>query len=363
MSVYKRGDNNKWAISVVFKHADGRVQRVRRTSPVNTKEGAKEYERQVREALLRNPDTFEKPTGGALPLSKFLKEYFGYLKPRVRPSSYDTAVSQVSCHVLPLFGDTPVRDIGRREIDRLTTSLLEKGLMESSVNSVLRRFHAALAVAQEWGYLSVTPRFALLREAQRSPDFLTFEEADVLLDRSRRFRVAFALALKAGLRIGEIQGLQWSDIDFKRKVLSVRRSRDDSRIGPPKSGRERVVDMPDSLIKELQYCIRHVGVPWVVCNEDGQPAGRSTLVRELNRVLGIAGISRTSGVIGWHDLRHTYASHLVQRGVPLKVIQELLGHASMNQTLVYAHLSPETKRTAVSVLDVTSGSPRVFGIR
>jgi site-specific recombinase XerD len=64
-----------------------------------------------------------------------------------------------------------------------------------------------------------------------------------------------------------------------------------------------------------------------------------------------AGIPRDAGVIGWHDLRHTYGSHLAMRGVPLRTIQELLGHASIEQTMRYAHLSPEVKRDAVKVLD------------
>jgi site-specific recombinase XerD len=57
------------------------------------------------------------------------------------------------------------------------------------------------------------------------------------------------------------------------------------------------------------------------------------------------------GIIGWHDLRHTYASHLAMKGVPLKVIQELLGHATIEMTMRYAHLSPEVKQEAVQLLD------------
>jgi len=71
----------------------------------------------------------------------------------------------------------------------------------------------------------------------------------------------------------------------------------------------------------------------------------------LRRALNRAGISREEGRIGWHDLRHTYASHLAMRGVPLKVIQELMGHVTIEMTERYAHLSPDTRREAVGVLD------------
>ena len=71
----------------------------------------------------------------------------------------------------------------------------------------------------------------------------------------------------------------------------------------------------------------------------------------LGRALRAAGITREVGQIGWHDLRHTYGSHLAMRGIPLKVIQELMGHATIEMTNRYAHLSPDTRREAVAVLD------------
>ena len=72
----------------------------------------------------------------------------------------------------------------------------------------------------------------------------------------------------------------------------------------------------------------------------------------LDAAVARAGITREHGRIGWHDLRHTYASHLVMRGTPLKVVQELLGHATIEMTMRYAHLSPEAKREAVQCLDL-----------
>lgn len=77
----------------------------------------------------------------------------------------------------------------------------------------------------------------------------------------------------------------------------------------------------------------------------------------------VSGISRAEGIIGWQDMRHTYGSHLAMRGVPLKVIQELMGHASLEMTMRYAHLSPDVKSRAVQVLDAPppgdmEGTPR-----
>ena len=71
----------------------------------------------------------------------------------------------------------------------------------------------------------------------------------------------------------------------------------------------------------------------------------------LRRALRMAGVSRPEGCIGWHDLRHTYGCHLAMRGVGLKVIQELMGHATIEMTMRYAHLSSEARESAVQELD------------
>ncbi|WP_223643009.1 tyrosine-type recombinase/integrase [Corallococcus sp. EGB] len=71
----------------------------------------------------------------------------------------------------------------------------------------------------------------------------------------------------------------------------------------------------------------------------------------LRRALRTGGITRTVGQIGWHDLRYTYGSHLAMNRAPLKVVQELMGHATVEMTMRYAHLSPDRRRSAVSVLD------------
>jgi hypothetical protein len=96
---------------------------------------------------------------------------------------------------------------------------------------------------------------------------------------------------------------------------------------------------------------RHLRGRFVFCQEDGQPLTEGKMKQPLRRALNRAGISREEGRIGWHDLRHTYASHLAMWGVPLKVIQELMGHVTIEMTERYAHLSPDTLREAVGVLD------------
>lgn len=136
------------------------------------------------------------------------------------------------------------------------------------------------------------------------------------------------LTLKTGLRHGELIGLRWGDVDLLRGRLQVRRSIWQGVTGLPKGGWGRAVDLPASAVDALKGH-RHLRGPYVFCQEDGQPLTASMTEHRLTRAVGRAGITREQGRITWHDLRHTYGSHLARRGVPLKVIQELMGHATM----------------------------------
>jgi integrase len=110
-------------------------------------------------------------------------------------------------------------------------------------------------------------------------------------------------------------------------------------VGLPKGGRERTVDLPALAVEALK-AHRHLCGPYAFCRPDGRPLTAGMTKHPLRRALRMAGASRPEVCIGWHDLRHTYGNHLVMRGVVLKIIQELMGHATIEMTMRYAHLLP-----------------------
>ncbi len=363
MSVYRRSYKNKdgtkvdkWVVDVDFEHADGRRERIRKVSPMQTKRGAEEYERQVRQALL-SPDRVKKevPT-----LAEFVPQFMTYVKNNNRPNTVKTRQCILDLHLIPALGSKRLDAINEVEIENLKNVLKNKisagnrskmHLNAATINIVLLVLKRMLRIAQEWKIISGNPRLKLLKKGEKKFDFLSFEEADRLIEVAPPdLRIAIMIALKAGLRIGEIIGLQWNDIDFDNATIIVRRSISDGNIGPTKSGRSRTVDIPRSLVEALR-AHRHSKGLYVFCRPDGSPMTEGRMNALRTKVLCNAGISREGSVIGWHDLRHTYASHLAMKGVPLKVIQELLGHSTIDMTMLYAHLSPETKRSAVQVLD------------
>jgi integrase len=181
-------------------------------------------------------------------------------------------------------------------------------------------------------------------------DFLTFEEADRLLAAAEsEWRAMIALGLKAGLRHGELLALRWSDLDLHSNRLLVRRNMCEGHMGTPKGGRGRDIPMCDSALAALRVH-RKRSPDLVFASPEGTMLTAKSCKWPLWRACTRAGVRR----IGWHVLRHTFASHLVMRGAPLKAVQELLGHATIEMTMRYAHLSPQVGRHAVQLLDGTS---------
>ncbi|QDE69825.1 integrase [Myxococcus xanthus] len=367
-----------WQVDFVFQHADGRKQRVVKFSPVQTRRGAEQYERELRSALLNG--TFGKEQCGEespITLADFTPRLLTYSENNNKHSSVDSKRQILRDHILPFFGKVALANIRLAEIEDFKAHMRKKKsaahkrkdsaskrairkrqrsepkpLSLKTINNVLTVLHKLLTLAEEHGVIRQAPRVKPFGKLPKPPfDFLSFEEADQLLAVAEpEWRTLLLVAIKTGLRQGELIGLQWNDLTLARGLLHVRRTIWRGIEGLPKGGRERTVDLPASVVDALNDH-RHRRGRFVFCQEDGQPLTKGKMAAPLGRALRAAGITREVGQIGWHDLRHTYGSHLAMRGVPLKVIQELMGHATIEMTNRYAHLSPDTRREAVAVLD------------
>jgi integrase len=148
--------------------------------------------------------------------------------------------------------------------------------------------------------------------------------------------------------------LTWDDVDLVAGRLMVRRSVARGIVGTPKSGKSREVPLAASIVAALKSH-RHLRGDLVFSDPDGAMFKKGETKWPLWRACKKAGLRR----IGWHVLRHTFASHLAMRGVPLKAVQELLGHSTIEMTMRYAHLAPAVKREAVAQLD--RPAPGEFG--
>lgn len=309
-------------------------------------------------------------------LEEFIEDFLKDASNNNKASTLGTKKSILRDHVLPYFGKVKLREIKTEDIESFKAHLkaktsagtratkpdaskwaikkrkgaVPKPLSVKTINNILGTLNRVLTLAVEYRRIEAAPRVKWLKAAKEDElRYLTFGQA-ALLESSAdpEWRCAITLALKSGLRQGELIGLQWGDVDLDLGRLNVRRTVYRGVEGTPKGGRSRIVDLPTVALEALRNHPRNG--PYVFQRE-----GERLTPGKLN--VGLRRALRGSGMelewpLGWHALRHTYASHLAMRGVPLVSIQRLMGHATLEMTQRYAHLSPETLQAAVAVLDL-----------
>jgi integrase len=213
-----------------------------------------------------------------------------------------------------------------------------KEVSPATVNRELACLKHMFTMAIQWEKAEANPvkKVKLFRENNQRVRYLETEEAERLIKNCQDYtRRIVEIALNTGMRKGEILGLKWKDIDFRRGIIYLLNTKNSERREVP----------INSIVKQaLISQPKHKDSPYVFCNKNGKPYRdiRKSFVAALNK----------SDIISFrfHDLRHTFASHLVMSGVDLNTVRELLGHKSLRMTLRYSHLSPAHKQRAVEVL-------------
>ncbi len=268
-----------------------------------------------------------------------------------KPSTLREKRSAYLDHLGPYFGPMPLRSIGVRVIDRFRAQLLGK-VSPKTTNNILAVLRHSLVIAARWERIPAVPHLEFARTVQPPIPFSRLRgSASSPRGRTRRsngLRHDHARP-QHGTSDRRTPRAPWDAVDLKAGRLHVRQAASRNEVETPKSGRSREVPLNETARAALTRW-RHLRGPFVFCKDDGRMLTRheaDTVLRRAQR--------RASGGLSWHALRHTFASHLVMRGVPLKSVQEFLGHASIEMTMRYAHLSPAINRDAVKALDTPGG--------
>jgi len=336
-----------YLVDVVFMHPDGNSERVRKVSPVQSRRGAEEYERKVRAEILNpTPVSKEVPTFG-----DFVEKSWWPTYPAAagnRATTIREKQIHLRVHLVPALGRLRLDEIRAETIDRFFASLRKKALAEKTVKNISTTLHRVLASAVEWELLDKLPRLPKVRVTEPAFDAFVRAEVEVLLAaaRSPEDRALLLFALHTGARAGEQLAIEWGDIDFTNGFVVFRRSSTRGVVGPTKSGRVRRVPLTATLTEALKQH-RHLKSALVFANADGSPMSLWQLHERLWATCRHAGLRK----IRWHDLRHTYASMLVALGVPLRQVQEWLGHSTITMTLRHAHLAPGGNAALIRLLD------------
>lgn len=335
----------RWMIDIDITMPDGKTVRIRKVSPIPTQKGAKEYERELRQSVLAG--TYGKEQSPASTIREFSAVFMEmHAEVSNKPSEVAAKQSVLDVHILPALGDVLLDQVDDLKIARFKSAQRAKGLAPKTINNHLIVLQTLLSKAVEWNKLERAPKIAKLPRMQPEITFLSFAEARQLEAAvgAEPLDTAVVVALHVGLRRGELIGLQWGDVDFQKRRLTVRRAVWNGEAVAPKSGKERTVQLNAKAIAALQATPRRG--TWVWSMEDGNSVPKDAFTCILERALKRAGLHH----IGWHTLRHTFASHLVMRGAPIVAVQQALGHSSIGMTMRYSHLMPEIGGLMVDLL-------------
>jgi integrase len=236
----------------------------------------------------------------------------------------------------------------------------EKGLADSTVRSIHAHCLAALEKAKNDGLISKNPAKFCRLPPKKNPEVevLTPAEMQRLLIQAKEdgFYEMFLLDLATGLRRGELLGLQWDDIDWRKRELRVNKQvRYDKKVlkitEPKTKAANRTIVLPKELIEVLKEYRKTVNSNWLfpspVKNED-VPRDPTACRKSLSKILERAGCKH----VPFHAQRHTFATQSLRYGMDIKTLASVIGHESVETTLnVYSHVTDEGMRTAAKTID------------
>ncbi len=341
-----------WEYHIKQRLPTGELFEERKKSPVSGKAATQRFaEERAHQVMLQSvaPAAVVKKV---VPLfSEFAKEAQAHSKTNNRESTTYGKGWVFRLHLVPFFGAMKLDAIGASHIERFKAAKLEESQSKKSINNMLSDLRKLLNLAVEWEELSKAPKvkgFKVPKDLVTEDMFLTFDETRRFLQAAApEWKCFVTVGTKTGLRVGELLALKWEDLDLYAGRVVVRRTLWRNQEGPPKGGRSREVPLSPEALAALK-AHKHLRGPYVFCSEDGGRLTHSMVKKVVPTTCHRAGLAKR---ITNHGMRHTFASHLVMRGVPLKAVQELLGHESIEMTLRYSHLTPDVKRDAVRLLD------------
>ncbi len=280
------------------------------------------------------------------------------------------------------FGNLPLRRFNTSLVEQLQTDSMNRGLKNSSCNKILNILKHMFTKAVEWEMvesetLKRIRKVKLLRDDGKRLRYLSREECQALINNcDPHLKPIVITALNTGMRKGEILSLEWDKVDLRHGFIL---------LNVTKNGERREIPINGTLKATLQDITRRLDVPYVFYEQsmgkayqDVKRSFKTALKRvtiekctrcDYQKEIKEGQKSKDSGKcplcssemfiykgisdFHFHDLRHTFASHLVMAGVDITTVSRLLGHKTLTMTLRYSHLAPAHKVRAVDILDNT----------
>ena len=288
------------------------------------------------------------------------------VKPAVKPSTYACYLTMIEKHIRRPLGETQVSGMTNKVIMDFINDRQKQGLSAGTVRLLLFLLKSVIQAGKEMG---VCPGeelyFKLPRQAGKRREIMEWEDFHkmvcYLLNSRRSFELGILISLGTGIRVGELCGMRWEDIDLDAGVLKVRRTVSRIRnvetgkedvsggktilqIGTPKTGSSvRDIPLPRFLTERLRerFFQRRFSQQTYVLTGSGRVMEPRSVQRRFKNLLRRCGIQPVS----IHSLRHSFASKWIEQGFDSKALSEILGHSSVKITMdIYVHSTMNQKK-------------------
>jgi integrase len=308
-------------------------------------------------------------------VASFSRTWLDHVAHRVKPITLKRYRELLAVHVIPAIGPIRMTELRPAGVQATIDGVLQRRAPRTAVN-VYRVLSEMLAEAVRWGVIATNPAGAIRPPRAPRPKLYIPDQptCTAILERvhGRQVEGPVVLAIGTGMRLGEILGLQWPNVDLERKVLRVASTLSYAEGGftftAPKTNRaRRSVDLPDFVVSflrrhrkeqnERKLAYRDFWGEHDVVLDDGigQPLSPWTVSADFRRVVSELGLPRTR----FHDLRHAHATQLLSAGVHVKAVSERLGHSSTSFTMdTYSAVIPSMGRAAADAADQLFGEER-----
>jgi len=280
-------------------------------------------------------------------LSKFRDEYLEFVESS-KSKSYIKSIKLSFKMMIEYTGDVPLCNIDSRTIDKFITTTFSR--TQKGASLYYRSLKAAFSKAVTWNYISenVFKKAKVPKIARTFPVFITEDELQLILTNTPVdfLKDLFTVGFYTGLRQGELVNMRWSWIDFNQNQIVVKCSNDFN----TKSRKERIVPMSEKVRRIVMNRSNNCDESndnFVFYNTRGMKLKEDYVCKHFKKAVRISELNES---IHFHTLRHSFASKLVQKGVSLYIVKELLGHEDLVTTQIYSHLQKQNLWEAINII-------------
>ncbi len=317
---------------------------------VEGKRTKKSTKKKTKAEALKVLKQFEKPVvrktvNKIIHLSKFREEYLEYSS-QSKTKSYLKSIC-LSFRQLTLFtGDVPLNHLSTRILDQFITSTYSRS--KAVAGLYYRTLKAAFSKAVVWEYITDNPfkKIKAPKQVESFPIFITKVELRTIVDNTEHefIKDIIITGFYTGMRLSELTNMNWSWVDFNQNLLTVKNSNNFT----TKSRKERIIPIhqrvKDILVRRYSTNGKST---FTFYRNSGIKLNEDFVSKQFKKAVRSANLNDN---IHFHSLRHSFASALVQRGVSLYAVKELLGHENIKTTQIYSHLQRENLSQAVNLL-------------